>query len=73
MKTNFDPQDFQAALSGLSHIVQTLVRSQTYQELCNSKYAQTLDFTLVDALQGIQQTEQSFTEYQTSKGVELDF
>ena len=73
MKTNFDPLDFQALLNGLSTIVNTAIRSQNYQELCNTQYAQSLDFTLVDALQAIQQVEECFTEWQSSQGIELDF
>jgi hypothetical protein len=54
MKTNFSPDEFLATLEGVSKILSVLCRSTNYQEI-TSKENCGLDFTLVDALQGVEQ------------------
>ena len=71
MKNDFHPGEFITMLQSVGNILRGIVDSKQFQELTNNQYYQSVDFTLVDALQAIEQTADAYEEMQCHENNQL--
>jgi hypothetical protein len=62
LKTDISDDDFLALLDSIAANLRVLVGSKQYHQLSNNEYYGNADITLIDALQGVEQTHDTYSE-----------
>lgn len=72
MKTDISDDDFLALLDSIAANLRVLVGSKQYHQLSNNEYYGNADITLIDALQGVEQTHDTYSGMIQSNLVAID-